>query len=207
VLIWALLSGGVIDRFANPQEKRGVRRLLISGGRTFFRFVRLALVSAVLYFLVYKLYGWLFETITEITRETASERVRLMYSLLVHGVIAFLLVLIRISFDYAKIVVVLEERRSMLLSALRGIGLVFFHPARTLGVYLLMLVPLVVVLGIYWLISPGVEQSTTAEILMILLCGQFLMIGRLTIRVSLLAAQLDVYQDVLHPGATQITGS
>lgn len=95
----------------------------------------------------------------------------------------------------------------MLLSALRGIGLVFFHPARTLGVYLLMLVPLIVVLGIYWLVSPGVEQSTTAEILMILLCGQFLMIGRLTIRVSLLAAQLDVYQDVLHPDATQITGS
>jgi hypothetical protein len=206
-LVWALLSGGVIDRFANPQHKRGVGRLLRSGGRYFFRFVRLALCSAVLYFLIYKLYGWLFEYITEITRDTASEKVRLMYSLLVHGVIAALLVLVRISFDYAKIVVVVEDRRSMLLSALRGIGLVFFHPARTVGVYLLMLVPLIVVLGIYWLISPGVDQSTTAGVLMILLCGQFLMIGRLTIRMSLLAAQLDVYQGVLHPDPTPMTGS
>jgi hypothetical protein len=198
-LVWALLTGGVIERFANPQHKRGAGRLLRSGGRFFFRFVRLAVFSALLYFLIYKLYNWLFEYITELTRETTSEKALFMYSLLIHALIAGLLVLVRICFDYAKIATVVEDRRSMLLSALRGIGLVFFHPAKTVGVYLLMLVPSVVLLALYWLISPGITQSTSTGMLMTVLCGQFLFIGKLTIRMSLLAAQLDVYRDVLQP--------
>ena len=59
-LLWLFLMGGVLDNYARPAESAVRARLVQAGGIYFFRFVRLALISGVLYFGIYRLHRLMF---------------------------------------------------------------------------------------------------------------------------------------------------
>ena len=196
MLVWALLLGGVLERFVRPAETRSTARFLRSGGRFFFRFVRLALISGLLYFLVYRFHGWLYERLEYWTRDLTAERLVFLYALAALGLTAMLLVLVHLSFTYAKVATVTENRRSMLLAALRGIGFVLSHPRKTLGLYLGLTLLSVALLALYAWIAPGAGQSTTAGVAFAFLVGQLFLVARLVIRLSLLGGAVALYQSV-----------
>jgi len=195
-LLWALVWGGVISRFASPDEGSGPGRLLTRGAEFFFRFVRLALLSAPLYYLIYKLYGWLDDRLGQWTRDITSEFTMLAITLLLVGAIGFLLSLVHVCFAYAKIATVLEDRRSMLFAALRGIGFVLSHPGRALGVYYVMALVGVILLAIYSLIAPGPHQASALGVLFAFGVGQLFLMGRLAVRLSLYAGLVSLYKSL-----------
>ena len=195
-LLWSFLLGGVIDRlstFGAPQRRGHFGRM---GGRFFFRFVRLAVISAVFYYLVYRLHGWTFDRLEVITRDWTVERSVLLASLVGYALIGLLLILVHISFDYAKIATVLEDRRSMLLASLRGFGFVLSHPGRTLGLYLALLLVSAAMLAGYAWIAPGAGQSTTTGVLAAFAIGQLYLLARVGMRVALLGGEVDLFQTI-----------
>lgn len=194
-LVWALLLGGVLARFARPEDPTGAARFVQSGGRYFFRFVRLALLSAPIYWLVYKLYGLLHRWLEGLTRDVTSEKTVFLFSFIVLVLVGFLLTLVHICFAYAKFATVLEDRRSMIFAALRGIGFVLSNPGRALGVYYLMMSTSVILLLIYGWIAPGPEQSTWIGMLFAFAVGQLFLMAKLVIRLSVLAGQMALYQE------------
>ncbi len=134
-LLWALFMGGVLERYAGSEGMFNLSRFFATGGKFFFRFVRLAVLSGVLYYLVYRLGGWLFVWVEESTLDVTVEKTVFARLVLAAMVVGFLLTLVNMVFDYAKIAAFKEDRRSMLLAALRGLGLVFSHPLKTMGLY------------------------------------------------------------------------
>lgn len=194
-LLWALLVGGVVRRYVETDQAWGPSRFLEAGARFFFRFARLAILSAPLYLAIYWLYRKCLTRLETVTRDVTAERTVLLYCMAVVLVVGFLLVLVHVCFAYAKIATVLEDRRSMLLAALRGVGFVLQHPGRTLGLYLLVALVSGLVLALYAWIAPGATQSSWATVILAFLLGQAYLLVRLLMQLSLLGGQLALYRD------------
>jgi len=193
-LVWALFLGGVIERYAFADGPRGIAALLNTGGRYWGRFVRLALLSAIAYYGIYRLHGWLMNglegRLVDVTEETSA----MASTLTIYAVTALLLVLARACFDYAKITLVIEDRRSALISALRGIAFVATHPIATIGVVLLVAIVSAVPLGLYTWLRPTMITPGWGGVIHAILLGQAWMLARLALRMTLLGAQTALYQ-------------
>jgi hypothetical protein len=195
-IVWALLLGGVVDRYANPDEARGAARFFRSGGRYFFRFLRLAALSGVLYALIYWFHRRLYAVIGEQLRDVTTERVVLAYALGAVLATAVLLTLVHLCFTYAKVATVMEDRRSMLLAALRGVAFVAAHPFRILGIYLALALVSVVLLVAYGFVGPGVSQSDRAAVILTFAASQVFLIVRLALRLSALGGAAALYRSL-----------
>ncbi len=195
-LLWALFMGGVLERYAGSEGMFNLSRFFSTGGKFFFRFVRLAVLSGVLYYLVYRLGGWLFVWVEESTLDVTVEKTVLARLVLAAMVVGFLLTLVNMVFDYAKIAAFKEDRRSMLLAAFRGLGLVFSHPLKTMGLYYALIAVGVVLLVFYSAIAPGVHQSTTMGVLVAFLIGQGFLVARLIMRLWFYGGQMALYETI-----------
>ena len=193
-LVWALLLGGVLTRYGPAPDGGRSSGFFESGGRYFARFVRLALLAMPLYWLIYRLYRasqrWLAAWTRDMTRETDV----LICSLTAIVLIAFLLVLVRTCFDYAKIATVIEGRRSMFVATVRGMGFVLAHPLRTVGLYLIVALVSIALLLLYGTIAPGAEASTALTIWAGFAIGQAFLLARLFLRLSLLAGEMALFR-------------
>jgi hypothetical protein len=192
-LLWALLAGGVLAH-VQSRERATLGSFFSFGGEFFFRFVRLALVLAVAYYLVYRFSHWLFGRVEIWTRETTVEKSVLLYNLLAAALVLLLLAGVRMVADYAKIAIVLEDRRSSLLAALRGARFVLRRPLRTFGLMLLVAAIGAGLLLLYSVASPGVGQASWTAVLVAFLVSQLFLFARLGLRVALLAAELELYE-------------
>lgn len=198
-LVWALFLGGILERFAKPTRRFTMAEFFSNGGKHFFRFVRLGLLSAPLYYLVYRFARWLLRRVDEMTRDVTVERTALMYFSLAAAVIVLLLCLVKMAFDYAKIATVLESRRSMLFAALRGFGFVAAHPLRTAGVFYGVGVLGLLLLALYAWVAPGAGQSTWLGVFLALAVGQGYLVAKLVVRLSALGGQMALFEATMRP--------
>ncbi len=193
-LAWALFLGGAIERYAFADGPRGVAAMLNSGGRYWGRFVRLALLSAVVYYGVYRLHRWLIDGLESRLVDVTEETSAMWATLAVYAGTALLLLLARACFDYAKIAIVIEDQRSALLSAVRGVAFVATHPVATIGVVLLIAAAAVVPLTLYTWLRPTLITPGWGGVIYAILVGQVWMLTRLALRLTLLGAQTALYQ-------------
>lgn len=193
-LAWLLLLGGILDRFANRGPMFSLSRFLETGGQHFFPLLRLALVCAPLYFLVYKLAAWGMGLIGDLARSSTRELPVLIAASAATLGTLLLLHLVRMISDYAKVMLVLGERRSALAAAFSGLGFVLRHPLRTWGVDLLFAGAGLALLGGYHLVAPGVNQATAWAVFGAFALGQAYVLLRIVLRLGLLAAELEVYR-------------
>jgi hypothetical protein len=200
-LLWLLMLGGAIDRFADRVTRSGFRRFFGAGGRFFFRFVRLAVLSGALYFAIYWVSRHVLDWMEAATRDVNVEGTIFYYSLLIWGFTAVLLTLIHACFGFAKVATVVDDRRSMLLAAMRGFVFVVRHPARTLGLYYGFLLVTGFVLAGYVLLAPGVGQQNYEALLWAFAGSQIFLLLRLFVRLSLLGGQTALYQAYALPPA------
>lgn len=199
VLLWAVFAGGALERYAYPDGPRGVTAILASGGRYWGRFVRLALLSGVVYYGVYRLHRWVMSLLERRLVDVTEETRAMWATLAVYAGTALLLVFVRACFDYAKIAIVIEDRRSALLSAVRGTLFVVLHPVSALGVVVLIGLVAAVPLALYTWARPSMVTPGWGGVIYAILLGQAWILARLTLRLSLLGAQTSLYQSA-RPG-------
>lgn len=193
---WSLLLGGVIDRLAGrggPAWRLPFRELLAAGGRYFFRFVRLALMAGVLYVLVFLGARWLFGAIEEAARDVTVERTALAWTLAGFALVVLVLAVVRTAFDYAKVAVVLEDRRSAVGAALSGLGFVVRHPVKTLGLFAAFTVVGLLLLWLYGVIAPTAGPGSWAGVAAAFALGQIALATRLGLRLAVLGGETALY--------------
>lgn len=193
-LVWLFLLGGVLDRFARRERKFVLAPFLAAGARFFPRLLRLALLSGVLYFGIYRLARWLFPWIERLTRDVTAERQALLVYLAGALVVVALLGLVNLIFGYAKIAVVYEGRRSSLGALLRALRFVVGNAGKALGLYLLLASLVVAVIALYALLAPGPGQSTALGVALAFLLGQLYLMARLAMRLTFFGAQMRLYE-------------
>ena len=150
IAAWLFLAGGILDRYARNRVTHA-HGFFAASGVFFFRFLRLAVVMALAYGVLFGLlHPWLFDRMfPRLTREVTVERTAFLIRVAFYGVFGCALAACNIVFDYAKVRAVVEDRRSMIGAAIAGIRFIRRNIAAAAGLYLVDVLLFVLVLGVY----------------------------------------------------------
>ena len=193
-LLWGLFLGGILHRYADPGGLFRLSEFFSRGSDFFFRYVRLAVLSGFLYYLVYRFSGWLFGRIEDATRDVTVEETVLGYVVAAALLVALLLTLINMAFDYAKIATYKENRRSMILAAIKGFRLVLGNLGRTTILYYGLGFFGLLLLGAYYVVAPGPGQASVPSVVFAFLVGQAYLVAKLLLRLTFYAGQMALYE-------------
>lgn len=191
-LLWTFLTGGVLDRLAG-RRPGGLAGFLAACGRTFGRYLLLALAAGILYVLIYLLGRRLYAWIEESTRDVTTEWTVLVRVLAAAALVVALMHLVRMVFDYAKIAVY-SDGVSAWRGLRRGVGFVASRPGRTAAVYAGLALAALLVVAVYAGVAPGAGASTALTVAAAFLVSQLYLVARLAVRLSLLGAQLHLFR-------------
>ena len=196
LVLWSFLSGGVLDRYARARPTR-VQGFFAACGVHFWRFLRLGIVAFVIYDL---LFAWvhplLFESLyPRLTRDLTVERTAFAIRLGCYLVFGALLVLTNLLFDYARIRLVVEDRRSALGALAAGLRFVRRQKG-TLGLYLANALIFVVLVLVYAILAPGAPGSGFSMWLVLGL-GELYILGRHYVKLLFYASETAFFQGAL----------
>jgi len=155
--LWTFLSGGILDRYARQRPIRA-HGFFSAAGRLFFRLARLTAIAALLYWLLFTyVHPWLFvDTLRNVTRTIGVERTAFLWRLLFYAVFGLVLIAINLVVDYARIRLVVEDRRSALGALRASLRFLWHHPLHVVGLYALNGFMFALLLAVWSVVAPGV---------------------------------------------------
>jgi hypothetical protein len=195
--LWTFLSGGILDRYAR-QRPTHAHGFFSASGRLFFRMTRLTLSGGAIYgFLFAYVHPWLFlDLFPDVTRDLGVERTAFIWRVVFYTVFGLLLLTVNVVFDYARIRLVVEDRRSALGAVLASIRFVWHHLFDVAALYALDALAFVLLLALWSVAAPGVYGSGPA-LWLAFLAGQLYLLARLVIKLHFLASQTALFQSRL----------
>ena len=136
LIVWTFLLGGILDRYARRRPTRA-QAFFGASGVCFFRFLRLGIVAAIGYWVLFgAVHPLLFPAEYPFVGDEAAARVSPL-SAPVYSVFLLFAACWSAVVDYARIRAVVEDRRSMLGALVAGWRFATMHPLQTFGLYLL----------------------------------------------------------------------
>lgn len=203
ILLWSFLSGGILDRFARARPTRS-HGFFAACGMHFWRLLRLGLVAWLVYAVLFGyVHGWILrDAFGRLTDDVAVERTAFAIRLFGYLLFGVLLVICNVVFDYARIRIVVEDRRSALGGLVAGLRFVRRHAGPVFGLYMLNGVAFVLLMLIYALIGPGAPRGGLSMWLVLLL-GEVYIVGRHYLKLLFYASETAFFQSALaHAGYT-----
>jgi hypothetical protein len=194
LLAWTFLSGGILDRYARQRPTRAFG-FFGASGIFFSRFLRLAIVAGVIYWFLFSyLHQWLFDDVyRRLTRDLSVERSAFLWRISLYLAFLACVVGVNLIFDYARIRLVVEDRRSV-LGALRGaLAFIGRHPRRVIGLYALNALTFLVLLAVWALAAPGAGGGG-AMIWMTFVVAEIYLLARTVLKLQFMASQTALFQ-------------
>lgn len=192
------LAGGVLDRLARDR-KVGPAAFFSACGVYFGRFIRLGIIAAAMYWLLFgPYYSWLFlDVYPALTADITVERTAFFIRLALYLVFAVPVFFVNLLIDYAKIRAVVEDRRSMIGAIVAGWRFIRRQPIAAWALYKLNAIVFLIVIGLYYLTAP----SATAPNVVAFGIGQLYIVLRVIVRLQFAASQTALFQGRLaHAG-------
>jgi hypothetical protein len=191
---WTFLSAGIIDRYARQRPTRAHGFFALAGGYA-FRFARLgAVVGLVYWWLFAYVHPWLFDRVyADLTRNLGVERTAFFWRLAFYAVFGILLVLVNLIADYARIRIVVEDRRSALGGLSAAWRFIVRHPHHVLMLYVLNGVVFAIVLAVWSVVAPGAGHAGWS-VWMAFAFTQLYVIARLLMKLQFIASQTALFQ-------------
>ena len=192
--LWTFLSGGLLDRYARQRPIRA-HGFFSAAGRLFFRLARLTAIAGLLYWLLFTyVHPWLFvDALTDVTRTTGVERTTFFWRLFFYAIFGVALITINVAVDYARIRLVVEDRRSALGALRAAVRFLWQHPLHVIGLYALNGVTFVLLLALWSVAAPGV-YGTGVMMWLAFAAGQLYLFARLAFKLHFFASQTALFQ-------------
>lgn len=198
--IWLLLSGGILDRLARGRPIRSAGFFAACG--TFgVRFVRLGLVVGACYVALFRwlhpfLFGRLYDSWT---RNMTEERDALLLRGGLYVIFLAALIAVNLVADFAKVRIVVEDRRSALGAIVAALRFLRRRLVRVSVLYALNVVAALVVLRIWMQVAPGAAAAPW----IVLLASQAVLVARIWARLAFMASEVAFFQgELAHAGYT-----
>jgi hypothetical protein len=194
---WAFLTGGIIDRYARQRATRA-HGFFGACGVYFFRFLRLgAAVGIVYWWLFAYVHPWFFKDLFVLaTRNLAVERTAFLWRVVFYVLFGALLLVMNVVTDYAKIRLVVDDRRSALGALGAAWRFIRHHPGHVTGLYALNSLVFVMALLVWALVAPGAGGAGISMWLG-LIVSELYVIARLLMKLQFVASQTALFQSHL----------
>jgi hypothetical protein len=194
LLAWLFIAGGVIDRYARQRPTRA-HGFLSERGVVFFRFLRLGAIGAVVYgLLFYYVHPWLFTRwLAAATRDLDTERGVFAWRVLMYVIFGLVLALVDRVLNYARIRMVVEDRRSAIGALLAACRFITHHGGRVAGLYVLNALTFAAAIAAWSVAAPGAGAGG-AWIWVHFLVMQLWIAGRLALKLHFLASETALFQ-------------
>jgi hypothetical protein len=192
--VWTFLLGGIIDRYARQRATR-THGFFSAAGVYFFRFLRLGLIAGLLYWLLFRyVHPWLFDTwFDRATRDVDSERIAFAWRMLMYAIFAALLVAVNVAMSYAKVRLVVEDRRSAIGALVAALRFCWRHKRAVAGVYGLNVLLLLAVIALWALVAPG-AGGAGLSMWARFIAGQLYILARLAVGMQFVASHAALFQ-------------
>ena len=191
------LIGGALDRLARDHAI-GTAAFFSACGTFFFRFLRLGIIAAVVYWALFGPYhAWLFNDVYPgLTENITVERTAFAIRVAMYIAFALPLFFFNMLFDYAKIRAVVEDRRSMIGAIVASWRFIRRQPIAVWALYKTNAFLFLIVIGFYYLAAPGGSANLSAFAV-----GQLYIVLRVIVRLQFAASQTALFQSRLaHAG-------
>lgn len=207
-IIYFILSffiyGGILLSLRYPRKnktdalhKPALMPLFFHGaGRYFFRFFILWVYSLILWVIFILINILLTPAGNLLTRNGENEPMLLPVVICRIVIGIFLILLIKMIMDYARIHIVLEDSRRIFRSLITSAGFVFRRFGRVLSLFYLILVTGIIFSIILWLVRSIIPGHTVAGIFAAFILGQAVIYSRCWTTVAFQASQLNYYKSI-----------
>ena len=197
MLLWSFLTGGIIDRLARARRTRS-QGFFAACGLHFGRLVRLGAIAFIVYALLFRyVHGWIFDdAYVSLTRNVTVERTAFVVRLLGYAIFGALLMVVNVVFDYARIRIVVEDRRSAVGAVFGGARFVMRHLTGVLGLYGLNALAFLVLIALYALVVPGAPRAGLGTWIVLTL-GELYILGRHYLKLLFYASETAFFQGAL----------
>jgi hypothetical protein len=199
-VLWLFLTGGILDRLARGRAVRAGGFFAACGGY-FFRMLRLAAVMWTVYWALFKwLHPFLLTRVYDhFTRDMTQEKNGLIVRVLLYLAFGLALLIVNLIFDYAKVRMVVEDRRSVISALGASMRFLRRRPFRAFGLYLLNVVAFLMVLRLWLEVAPQAWHSIGWAFLI----TQIYLLVRIWLRLAFVSSQIVFFQgELAHAGYT-----
>jgi len=197
LLAWTFLVGGIIDRYARQRPIRAAGFFAASGVHL-FRLLRLAALSGFVYWWLFAyVHPWLFlEWFVDRTRTMSVERDVFFWRVALYFVFGILLVVVNVIFDYAKIRIIVEDRRSALGALSAAMRFVWRQRGPVAALYALNGLTFLILIAIWAFVAPG-ARSGGMTLWLGFVVSQIYVLARLALKLQFLASEIALFQSLL----------
>ena len=192
--LWTWLQGGIIDRFARQRPIRA-HGFAAASGVFFFRFLRLGVLAGLVYgWLFAYLHPWLFdERYVALTRGLDSERTAFAWRVAAYTAFGLLVMLTNVAFDYARIRMVVEDRRSAIGGLAAAVRFIMRRPRAVAGLWCANASMFLAATAIWALLAPGIVAAG-AMMWLAFLAAQMFILARLALKLHFVSSQTALFQ-------------
>jgi len=197
MVLWSFLTGGIIDRLARAKRTRS-QGFFAACGLHVWRLLRLGVAALIAYGILFRyVHGWIFDdAYGALTRDVTLESTAFAIRVAGYAIFGMLLILCNVIFDYARIRIIVEDRRSAIGALLAGGRFVGRHPAQVLGLYALNALAFLLLVILYAGLVPGAPRSGLSMWLTLGL-GELYIFGRHYLKLLFYASQTVFFQGAL----------
>jgi hypothetical protein len=191
LVAWSFLSGGIIDRFARDRATRA-RGFFGACGAHVAAIARLGLIALLAYAM---LFGWVHPLLftvayARITHELPVERSAFAIRAVFYAFFLFALVAVNLVIDYARIRIVVEDRRSAIGALLAGGRFVGRNLGPAAGLYVMNGVLFLLTIAVYALAAPRAAMPAWLA----LAIGEIYIVLRHFLKLAFYASETALFQ-------------
>lgn len=194
VAAWVFLSGGILDRLARARPVQ-TSAFFAACGVYFFRFLRLGVVIGACYWALFRwLHPLLFTTLYDRwTRDLTAEHQGLAIRAGLYAVFLVALMLVSLIADFAKVRMVVEDRRSAISTLGASTRFVRRRLWRAIGLYVLNAIVFLILARLWMQTAP----SAAAADWVALLGGQLYVLARIWAKLAFMSSEVAFFQGEL----------
>lgn len=195
ILFTIFFEGGILAVLIRNGQKYSLTTFWGAGARYFSRFLRLAVYSIVLQvIIVFAVYIPVINIINSVSGTVESEKT--LFYILLTGVIIHLILFIFILTvtDYAKIMMVENEKYKPFKTLFKSFGFVLKNILSVYFLYLSLLIVPVILFIIYFWVEAEIGMSTEIKIFIIFIIQQLFIWCRVFIKIWILGSELFLFE-------------
>jgi hypothetical protein len=194
LLAQTFLTGGLLGVFRAPREGWTFRGLVHGSGFYFGRLLRVSLFALGLVGIVFVVNAPFAHWVDEMAREAISEQTAITLTFGRHALLLLALIVVHMVASFARVIVVREERRSAVLALVSSLGFCVRNLLAVVGQYAVIVVLALLLLAVWSALDARQVVLGWRSQLVALALFQGLLLGRIALRLGLLASQLELHR-------------